>query len=68
MVHNITWLSCTYLKDNCNLYLVTEFVPGGELFVYLQKSKQVSEDHAKFYAVQVCLALEYLHGQGIVYR
>ena len=55
-------------KDNCNLYLVTEFVPGGELFDYLQKSKQVSEVNAKFYAVQVCLALEYLHGQGIVYR
>lgn len=45
-----------------------EFVPGGELFDYLQKSKKVSEDHAKFYAVQVCLALEYLHDQGIVYR
>ncbi|XP_065903955.1 cAMP-dependent protein kinase catalytic subunit beta-like [Dysidea avara] len=58
----------SFFKDNCNLYLVTEFVPGGELFDYLQKSKQVSEVNAKFYAVQVCLALEYLHGQGIVYR
>jgi len=71
IVHHVItwpWYYDVYLKDNCNLYLVTEFVPGGELFVHLQKTKLVSEDHARFYAVQVCLALEYLHGQGIVYR
>ncbi|XP_065903954.1 cAMP-dependent protein kinase catalytic subunit 1-like [Dysidea avara] len=55
-------------KDSCNLYLILEYVPGGELFAYLQKFKQFSEKDARFYASQIVLALEYLHSQGIIHR
>ena len=46
-----------------------EYVPGGELFNVLAKEKRFEENTAKFYAVEVILALEYLHNElKIVYR
>ena len=41
---------------------------GGELFVHLEKEGMLLEPHACFYAGQITLALEHLHGQGIIYR
>lgn len=59
-------------KDATSLYLLTEFVQGGELFTYLHCSPsspgRLSNDHARFYAAHVLLALEYLHDRSIVYR
>ncbi|CAD8177056.1 unnamed protein product [Paramecium octaurelia] len=50
------------------LYLVVEYMSGGELFQYLKHYGKFSEDVAKFYAAQILLSLEYLHSNGIVYR
>lgn len=69
-------------QDSKNLYMVMDFVEGGELFSLLRKS-QVCSLHfcrgmlicqrfpnpvAKFYAAEVTLALDYLHGFNIIYR
>lgn len=51
-----------------DLYLVTDFMSGGELFWHLQKEGRFSEDRAKFYIAELVLALEYLHDNDIVYR
>lgn len=51
-----------------DLYLVTDFMSGGELFWHLQKEGRFSEDRAKFYISELVLALEYLHDNDIVYR
>ena len=51
-----------------DLYLVTDFMSGGELFWHLQKEGRFSEDRAKFYIAELVLALEYLHDHDIVYR
>lgn len=40
----------------------------GELFFHLRKAKRLDEKRAKLYAAEIILALEYLHGKGIVYR
>lgn len=50
------------------LYLVTDFMSGGELFWHLQKEGRFTEDRAKFYIAELVLALEYLHDNDIVYR
>ena len=39
-----------------------------ELREMIQKEKKFTEDRARFYMVQVLLALEYLHKQDIIFR
>ena len=51
-----------------NLYLVTEFVPGGDLFSLLTHVGALDEDAAKIYAMEVLLALKYLRQNGIIHR
>ncbi|KAK3822518.1 MAG: kinase-like domain-containing protein [Linnemannia elongata] len=55
-------------QDNANLYIVMDYVVGGELFSVLRRMQRFSNSVAKFYACQVLLALEYLHGNNIIYR
>jgi len=50
-----------------HLYFVMDYLPGGELFKWLQK-ELFSETRAKFYAASLTLALECLHAAGIIYR
>ncbi|ORX49113.1 kinase-like protein [Hesseltinella vesiculosa] len=55
-------------QDSKHLYMVMDYVPGGELFRILRKKKHFSEADTRFYACEVILALEYLHQHDIVYR
>lgn len=57
-------------KDSKKLYMVLEFIQGGELFSVLHSPQGdgVPESHAKFYGAAVFLALEYLHSKEIAYR
>jgi serine/threonine protein kinase len=50
------------------LYIITNFLPGGELFFHLSRVERFNEASAKFYASQMVLALEYLHNMNIIYR
>ncbi|PNY27947.1 Uncharacterized protein TCAP_02130 [Tolypocladium capitatum] len=55
-------------QDWRNLYMVMDFVEGGELFSLLRKSGRFPNPVAKFYAAEATLALEYLHSKNIIYR
>jgi serine/threonine protein kinase len=55
-------------QNNEKLYIVTEFVPGGEIFYHLRKEGYFSEERAKFYICEIILSLEYLHRNKIIYR
>ncbi|KAF2763278.1 Pkinase-domain-containing protein [Pseudovirgaria hyperparasitica] len=55
-------------QDSKNLYMVMDFVEGGELFSLLRKSQRFPNPVAKFYAAEVTLALDYLHSMDIIYR
>jgi len=50
------------------LYMVLDYFTGGELFFHLKLNGRFSEELARFYAAEICMALEYLHKNTIVYR
>ncbi|CAF0899665.1 unnamed protein product [Adineta steineri] len=54
--------------NNTLLYLLLEYLPGGELFQMLRKSEKFDPKTAVFYASEVLLALDYLHRLDILYR
>ncbi|VDM93745.1 unnamed protein product, partial [Onchocerca ochengi] len=54
--------------DGQNLYILFEYIPGGELFSYLRNVQRFSALTARFYTCEVILALEYLHSKNIAYR
>lgn len=51
-----------------NLFMVMDFVAGGELFTLIRKSQKFPNAVAKFYAAEVSLAIDYLHSLNIIYR
>lgn len=51
-----------------SLYLLMDFVPGGELFSRLNTETFLLESHAMFYTAEIILALEAMHENGIIYR
>ncbi|KAG1762313.1 kinase-like domain-containing protein [Suillus occidentalis] len=55
-------------QTDTDLYLITDFKSGGELFWHLQKETRFSEERARFYIAELVLALEHLHRYNIVYR
>uniref|UniRef100_A0A1I8F118 non-specific serine/threonine protein kinase n=1 Tax=Macrostomum lignano TaxID=282301 RepID=A0A1I8F118_9PLAT len=50
------------------LYLILEYLAGGELFTQLEREGVFNERTAQFYLAEIVLALGHLHQQGIVYR
>jgi len=50
------------------LYLVLEFIQGGELFMMLEREGILEETKSKLYLAQITLALGYLHQLGIIFR
>ena len=55
-------------QDEQKLYLVTEFMQGGELYFHLKRNSYFKEKAVKFYTSQILLAIEYLHNNGYIYR
>ncbi|CBI19674.3 unnamed protein product, partial [Vitis vinifera] len=51
-----------------NVYLVMEYLNGGDLYSLLRKLGCLEEDVARIYIAELVLALEYLHSLGIVHR
>ena len=55
-------------QDNQNLYLITDFMQGGDLHNLLSKAIQLKENKAKFYLSEILLGLEYIHKNNLIYR
>ncbi|ETN59190.1 serine/threonine kinase [Anopheles darlingi] len=56
------------LQSLSSVYLVMEYMVGGDLKSLLAMYGFFDENTARFYAAEICLALQYLHSHGIVHR
>ncbi|ELW72023.1 Rho-associated protein kinase 2 [Tupaia chinensis] len=59
-------LFCAF-QDDRYLYMVMEYMPGGDL-VNLMSNYDVPEKWAKFYTAEVVLALDAIHSMGLIHR
>lgn len=50
------------------LFMILDYLNGGELFFHLSNVDRFDEDRARFYAAEIVLALGFLHSQKVVYR
>ncbi|XP_043573430.1 ribosomal protein S6 kinase 2 alpha-like isoform X2 [Chiloscyllium plagiosum] len=50
------------------LYLILDFLRGGDLFTRLSKEVMFTEEDVKIYLAELALALDHLHSFGIIYR
>jgi protein kinase A len=48
-------------QDEFKLYLVMDFIPGGELFTWLRKNKRFSNAVCRFFIAEILLGLEFIH-------
>ena len=55
-------------QDDNSIYMIMDYVPGGELFSHLRKRKKFDEPIAKFFACEIISALEHLHKLLIAHR
>lgn len=55
-------------QDATNLYLVMEYLQGGDLMTHLMKHDILSEDVTRFYIAEVALAIWFVHQLNYVHR
>jgi serine/threonine kinase 38 len=60
-------LKCSF-QDLNNLYLVMEYLPGGDLMNLLIKKDILSEDESRFYMGEMVLAIECVHKLNYIHR
>jgi len=54
--------------DQRYLYMVLEYIVGGEFFTHLRKAGRFDNEASMFYASQIAAIFEYCHSKNIVYR
>ena len=55
-------------QDKRNLYILMDYLQHGELLNVLKQVGRMNTQMVKFYAAQVVLMFEYMHGQDLIYR
>merc|ERR1712141_733003 len=65
-----TWVVKMYysFQDPVNLYLIMEFLPGGDMMTLLMKKDTLSEECSQFYVMETALAIDYIHNLGFIHR
>ncbi|KAF2791630.1 serine/threonine-protein kinase cot-1, partial [Melanomma pulvis-pyrius CBS 109.77] len=58
----------TTFQDLTFLYMLMEFLPGGDLMTMLIKYEIFTEDITRFYMAEITLALEAVHKLGFIHR
>ncbi|GLH08050.1 Serine/threonine-protein kinase S6KL [Gryllus bimaculatus] len=57
-----------FWQNKKKLFIVSEFIPGGELLQLCQLYGQLPENLVRVYVAEIALALDFLHNAGVIYR
>ncbi|KAF5810521.1 putative protein kinase AGC-NDR family [Helianthus annuus] len=63
----IVKLYCSF-QDNEYLYLIMEYLPGGDMMTLLMRKDTLTDDEARFYVAETVLAIESIHKHNYVHR
>ncbi|CAM8985825.1 unnamed protein product [Rhodiola kirilowii] len=63
----IVKLYCSF-QDDEHLYLIMEYLPGGDMMTLLMRKDTLTEDEARFYVGQTVLAIESIHKHNYIHR
>ncbi|KAL4200741.1 hypothetical protein AMTRI_Chr02g255080 [Amborella trichopoda] len=63
----IVKLYCSF-QDEEFLYLIMEYLPGGDMMTLLMRKDTLTEDEARFYVAQTVLAIESIHKHNYIHR
>ncbi|XP_047661449.1 serine/threonine-protein kinase 38-like isoform X4 [Tachysurus fulvidraco] len=55
-------------QDKQNLYLLMEFLPGGDMMTLLMKKDTLTEEETQFYVAETVLAIDSIHQLGFIHR
>ncbi|KAJ3589025.1 hypothetical protein NHX12_009873 [Muraenolepis orangiensis] len=55
-------------QDKLNLYLIMEFLPGGDMMTLLMKKDTLTEEATQFYIAETVLAIDSIHQLGFIHR
>jgi serine/threonine protein kinase len=59
---------CYSFQDDEHLYLIMEYLPGGDMMTLLMRKDTLREDETRFYVAQTILAIESIHKHNYVHR
>ncbi|KAL6192046.1 hypothetical protein ACLB2K_038433 [Fragaria x ananassa] len=63
----IVKLYCSF-QDDEYLYLIMEYLPGGDMMTLLMRKDTLREDEARFYVGETVLAIESIHKHNYIHR
>lgn len=55
-------------QDNDNLYLVMDFLSGGDLRYHSSRYRKFSEEQTRFFIACIVLSLDYIHKNNVIHR
>lgn len=59
---------CFAFQNNDYLYLIMEFLPGGDLMTLLIDRGTLTEEESRFYAAEMVVAIDNIHRLGFIHR
>ncbi|XVF72027.1 hypothetical protein PTKIN_Ptkin12aG0088400 [Pterospermum kingtungense] len=63
----IVKLYCSF-QDEEFLYLIMEYLPGGDMMTLLMRKDTLTDDEARFYVAETVLAIESIHKHNYIHR
>ncbi|KAG2630676.1 serine/threonine-protein kinase tricornered-like [Panicum virgatum] len=63
----IVKLYCSFQDDEF-LYLIMEYLPGGDMMTLLMRKDTLTEDESRFYVAETILAIESIHKHSYIHR